>query len=127
MFNDFVLRSSYRSSVFVGCRDHLTSAALAALSTAIGRFLVGTVVAVGALAAHAESAIVAYVPVRVGWLGLAAPLAWNLLRVAYVGKQHALVAVAGGVPSNGIYMFFCRNLIRCLGYGYSGHNRYSQE
>ena len=85
--------------------------------------------AIGTLATHAESAVVAYVPVRISGLLLAAPLAGNLLRVAYVGKQHALVlvVVAGGVPPNGVYLFFCLSLIRCLGDGYSSHNRHGQE
>ena len=79
-----------------------------------------------ALTAHAEAAVVTDVPVGISRLGLAAPLAGNLLRVGDVGKQDALVVVAGGVPPNGVYLFFCLSLIRCLGDGYSGHNRHSQ-
>ena len=80
-----------------------------------------------ALAAHAESAVVADVPIGVGRLRLFTPLARDLLRVGDVGKHDALVVVAGGVPPNGVYLFFCLSLIRCLGDGYSGHNRHSQE
>ena len=73
------LRAFYYTSVLVGGWNHLPAAALAALSAAVGSFLVGTIVATSALAAHAESAVVADVPIGVGWLRLFTPLAWNLL------------------------------------------------
>ena len=78
--------------------------------------------AVSALTAHAEAAVVTDVPVGISRLALAAPLAGNLLRVADVGKEQALVVVAGGVPPNGIHLFLCLSLIRCLGKGNSANN-----
>jgi len=80
-----------------------------------------------ALTAHAEAAVVTDVPVGISRLALAAPLAGNLLRVADVGKEQALVVVAGGVPPNGIHLFLWLRLIRSPSDGYSGHNRHSQE
>ena len=121
------LRSSYRLSVLVGCWDHLPTAALAALSAAIGRFLVGTIVLVCALATHAESAVVADVPIGVGRLRLFTPLARDLLRVGNVGQQYALVTVTVSVPPNGINLFLWLRLIRSPSDGYSGHNRHRQE
>ena len=103
----------------------MSAAALAALCAAVGRFLIGTIVFVCALAAHSEAAIVADVPVGVGGLRLAAPLAGNLLRVGDVGEQNAPVAV-GGVPPNGIKMFLRLSLISRLGDGYSCYNRHRQ-